>query len=121
MLDMINCPCSGVTLDRLIQPAILTVLAGEPLHGYRIAERIGGMPGFGCQKPDMSGIYRFLKSMEHKGLVLSTWDLSDSGPAKKSYKITSEGRECLQQWIRTLEAYRQGITELLRAARKAAK
>jgi DNA-binding PadR family transcriptional regulator len=121
MLEILNCPCTGATLDRLIQPAILAVLAEGPLHGYRVAERIGQMPSFAGQKPDVSGIYRFLKSMEQKGLVVSSWDLSESGPAKKCYQITREGQECLAHWIDTLETYRRGIADLLRVARKAMK
>jgi DNA-binding PadR family transcriptional regulator len=120
MLAPINCPCTGATLDRLIQPAILVILAEGPVHGYLVAERIGEMPGFSGPKPDISGIYRTLKSMEQRGLVLSSWDLSDSGPAKKCYQLAPGGRECLRQWVKTLETYRQGIAELLRAARRAA-
>lgn len=118
-LNLADCPCTGGTLDRLVQPAILLALAEEPLHGYRLAERIGEMPMFRGTKPDASGIYRFLRSMESKGLVVATWDLSDSGPAKKSYQITPSGKECLRQWIETLQGYRDGITALLEAARKA--
>ena len=118
MLDLAECPCTGGTLDRLIQPAILLVLAEGPAHGYRVAERIGDMASFGGQKPDVSGIYRFLKSMERKELVVGTWDLSESGPAKKCYQITPAGRQCLQEWIKTLEDYRKRITDLLRAARR---
>ena len=117
MLDLINCPCTGVNLDRLIQPAILTVLAEGPLHGYRLAERIAEMPTFSGQKPDPSGIYRFLKAMEQKGLVTSSWDLSESGPARRAYQITADGEQCLQRWITTLDTYRRGITDLLRLAR----
>ncbi len=116
MLELLNCPCTGASLDRLIQPAILVVLAEGPLHGYRVAERIGQLPGFAGHKPDVSGIYRFLKSMEHKGLVVAAWDLSESGPAKKCYQLTPQGEQCLLQWVKTLQDYRQGITELLRAA-----
>lgn len=117
-LDLEECPCSGGTLDKLIQPAILLILADAPLHGYRIAERIGQLPGFG-QKPDASGVYRFLKSMEKRGFVVSSWDISDAGPAKKCYQLTASGQGCLHKWIETLEAYRDGITVLLGAARKA--
>lgn len=120
MLDLVNCPCTGGTLDRLIQPAILVVLAEGPLHGYRVAERIGEMSSFAGQKPDVSGIYRFLKSMERKDLVVGSWDLSESGPAKKCYEITATGRRCLREWINTLEDHRKQITDLLRAARKVA-
>jgi DNA-binding PadR family transcriptional regulator len=119
MSESVECPCDGGTLDRLIQPAILAVLADGPLHGYRLAERIGELPGFTGQKPDVSGVYRFLKTMEQRGVVASTWDLSTSGPAKKCYQITAAGQQCLHRWINTLENYRRGITALLAAARKA--
>jgi DNA-binding PadR family transcriptional regulator len=118
MLDLVDCPCTGGTLDRLIQPAILVTLAEGPLHGYRVAERIGEMPGFAGQKPDVSGVYRFLKTMEQKKLVTGTWDFSESGPARKCYEITPAGQRCLREWVKTLEEYRRGITELLRAARR---
>jgi DNA-binding PadR family transcriptional regulator len=113
------CPCGGATLDKLIQPAILAILAEGPLHGYRLADRIGRMPMAHGEKPDISGVYRFLKTMEKKGLVEVSWDLSDRGPAKKSYRITAAGEECLACWIETLEEYRKGITLLLKTARKA--
>jgi DNA-binding PadR family transcriptional regulator len=119
-VELLECPCSGGTLDKLIQPAIFVVLAEGPVHGYRLAERIGEMPMFGGRKPDTSGVYRFLKGMEGKGLVASSWDTSESGPAKKCYRITPAGERCLRQWIKTLEEYREGITLLLRSARKAA-
>jgi PadR family transcriptional regulator, regulatory protein PadR len=114
-----NCPCVGATLDKLIQPAILTVLAEGPLHGYQLAERIGNTPMLGGHRPDISGIYRFLKSMERKELVVSSWDLSESGPAKRAYRLTPAGKKCLRRWIDTLQEYRDGIATLLKMAKKA--
>jgi len=119
MLASATCPCTGGTLDKLIQPAILAVLAKGPLHGYKLAERIGRMPLFRGQKPDLSGIYRALKAMESQDFVVSSWDLSENGPAKKSYRLTEAGEQCLSHWIETLEQYRQGITVLLKTARTA--
>jgi poly-beta-hydroxybutyrate-responsive repressor len=117
--DWDECPCGGRTLDKLIHPAILIVLADAPLHGYRLLERLSELPMFGGQKPDASGMYRVLKAMETKNLVASTWNPSDAGPAKRSYELTPAGERCLQQWITTLEEYRDGINALLKAARKA--
>lgn len=114
-----DCPCAGGTLDKLIQPAILIVLAQGPLHGYALAERLSQMPLLGGHKPDGSGVYRFLKTMERKGLVTSSWDTSQTGPAKRAYQITPTGERCLRTWIKTLEDYRDGVNDLLRAARKA--
>jgi len=117
----IGCPCTGETLEKLIQPAILAVLAEGPLHGYGLAERIAAFPAFAGDRPDVSGIYRFLKAMHRKGLVQSAWDLSESGPAKKTYQITATGQQCLRLWMRTLQHHHQVITALLRTVRKAAK
>lgn len=118
-LDLAQCPCSGGTLDKLIQPAIFVVLAEGPLHGYAIVERIGLLPHFD-EKPDASGVYRFLKAMERRGLVVASWDVSEAGPARKCYQLTGDGQRCLQQWVATLEDYRRGVDALLKAARKAA-
>lgn len=118
MPDLSTCPCSGNTLDRLVRPAILTVLSRGPLHGYRVAEEINEALSPGDQKPDMSGVYRSLKVMEEKGLVASLWDVSNGGPARRRYAITPDGKLCLAKWIDTLEQYRHRIEALIRSARK---
>jgi PadR family transcriptional regulator, regulatory protein PadR len=118
-LELAECPCAGGTLDKLIQPAILIVLMEGPLHGYRLVERISEMPMLAGEKPDASGVYRFLKSMESRDMVVSSWDTSQPGPAKKTYALTAAGERCLRRWITTLEEYRDSITLLLKVARKA--
>ena len=117
---MKTCPCVGGTLDKLVQPAIIAVLAEGPIHGYRLAERLGAMPSFAGHKPDASGVYRLLKTMEGRGLVVFSWDQSRTGPAKRTYQITPEGQRCLGRWVQTLEDYRTRIASLLKTARKAA-
>ena len=119
MPDFSDCPCSGGTLDKLIQPAILAVLSEGPSHGYRIAEAISEMPNFVAEKPDVSGVYRFLKNMESKGLVVSSWDAPGKGHAKRLYKITASGEACLARWIETLDGYLTTINALLATARAA--
>jgi DNA-binding PadR family transcriptional regulator len=115
-----DCPCSGRTLGKLTQPAILTVLAQGPVHGYRIVERVAGMALFHGERPDTTGVYRLLKTMEDRGVVVSAWDLSDSGPARRTYRLTAAGRACLRLWVTTLSGYQKAIGELLKAARGAA-
>ncbi len=119
LTDFDECPCTGGTLDKLVQPAILAALTQGPSHGYRLVERVGEMSLLGGQKPNASGVYRVLKQMEARGLVASSWIFSESGPAKRSYQLTSTGEDCLKRWIETLTRYRDGISSLLKAARKA--
>jgi len=119
MAELLKCPCAGVTLDRLIRPAILAVLADGPMHGYQVAQRIRKMAHVSDQKPDISGVYHLLKTMQKEGLLTSSWDTPHAGSARKIYQITPTGEECLHWWVTTLESYRQRITALLKTARKA--
>jgi PadR family transcriptional regulator, regulatory protein PadR len=114
-----DCPCSGATLDKLVQPAILAALTEGAIHGYRLAERINEMAGRFGEKPDVSGIYRFLKRMETTGLVTSSWETGAKGHAKRLFELTADGRACLARWTTTLETYLEAITALLKAAKAA--
>lgn len=111
-----TCPCAGVSLDKLVQPAILTILAEGGLHGYRIVQRIADLAR---HKPDATGVYRSLRAMEKRGLVVSAWGVSGTGPARKSYVLTEAGKDCLERWVETLEKHRQAIGRLLVEARRA--
>lgn len=115
-----ECPCAGRHLEKFIQPAILAVLAEEPLHGYLLVQRLGRLPMFMEQSPDSTGVYRFLKAMEDRGLVVAEWDLSKSGPARKLLRLTAKGRECLDQWVATLEGYYSQFGQMLDVLRQAA-
>jgi DNA-binding PadR family transcriptional regulator len=108
-----ECACSGKTLARLLQPAVMGLLAQEPLHGYRLVQRLQQMAMFHESAPDPTGLYRLLKAMEERGLVTSTWDLTERGPAKRQYKLTRSGRVCLRKWSKTLKDYADALTEIL--------
>lgn len=112
--ELTECGQLGKSLSRLTQPSILTALAksDKPLHGYLIIQEISASPMFGGSAPDPTGIYRILKQMENNGLVISEWDTSESGPAKRCYSMTDEGRACLRRWIDALACYAASIQDL---------
>ncbi|QDR81576.1 PadR family transcriptional regulator [Sporomusa termitida] len=112
-----DCPCTGANLEKLIHPATLTLLTDAELHGYSIVQKLQDICMFQGKKPDPSGVYRCLKQMEQDGYVTAVWDLSNSGPAKRLYRITDDGLECLKTWINTLEDYRHSIGLFLDFAR----
>jgi len=94
MTNLNECPCSGKTLARLIQPAVMTVLADEPLHGYVIVQRLTAMTMFRDHGPDITGVYRLLKSMEKKGFVTSTWEIGRQRAGQTTLRLDA-GREGL--------------------------
>jgi DNA-binding PadR family transcriptional regulator len=97
----------------------MTLLAGGALHGYRVVQRLAATPVMAGSRPDPTGVYRMLRLMEKRGLVVSSWDFSASGPAKRQYRLTPEGRRCLGRWVKTLADYHRAIGGLLAAARQA--
>lgn len=118
-MDLDQCACSGKSLGRLLQPAIMGVLARECVHGYLILQRLREMRMFRDHPPDAAGVYRFLKSMEQAGLVASSWDLADSGPARRLFELTADGRACMARWVETLTDYKRAVGEVLTALKPA--
>jgi DNA-binding PadR family transcriptional regulator len=115
-----GCPCVGATLDKLVQPAVLAILAEGPEHGYAVVRRLGGLRLSARRKPDAAGVYKALKAMQGRGLVDSTWDAPQAGPARRQFRLTAAGRQCLARWQGTLQEYRDGIVELVGMVARAA-
>lgn len=113
-MNFADCACSGRTLGRMLRPALLGLLAREPVHGYVLLQKLGQLSMFADTAPDTGGVYRALKSMEDEGLVTSSWDTGGSGPAKRCYELTPDGHACLGRWQVTLEDYRDQIDEIAR-------
>lgn len=118
-MDFIDCPCTGKSLTRFVRPAMLTLLAGETLHGYEVLRRLASLRIFSGQRPDAAGVYRTLRDMEFEGLLTGAWDLPEHGPAKRRFGITPRGLACLARWNATLAEYQTALAQLLDAARTA--
>ena len=75
---------------------LLAVLgrATEPLYGYRISKLIEDADG-----PVTGGaLYPVLRSLEKSGLLESSVEPSVSGPPRRYYEITADGRDALGRW-----------------------
>jgi DNA-binding PadR family transcriptional regulator len=107
-----SCSCAGAKLDRLLQPAILSILARERINGYKIGKRLESMAMFRSRKPDASGMYRQLKELERKGLVASV-RTKGGKPDARAYAVTPCGLDCLKRWVQTLINYRRSMEDLL--------
>ncbi len=80
-----------------MQPSILLGLLLKASYGYELIQNIQKF-GFveGQAPPGM--IYRHLRQLEEDGLVSSKWETKGTGPAKRMYTITEEGKEVLAIW-----------------------
>ncbi|MGE0542336.1 MAG: helix-turn-helix transcriptional regulator [Dehalococcoidia bacterium] len=88
----------------LLVPYVLLFLKNWSAHGYQIMQTLT-MLGFATVDP--ATVYRTLRQMEREGLVLSSWETSDAGPARRTYRITESGEQFLSQWADALGTYQR--------------
>lgn len=103
-------------MERFGEPALLFLLAAGPAHGYELLDRLPALTG--DERVDVGNVYRALRGLEEEGLVESEWRADLPGPAKRTYTLTSEGREVFASWLDSLEGLRDGLTVFLEHARK---
>ncbi|MHB0979378.1 MAG: PadR family transcriptional regulator [Thermoleophilia bacterium] len=95
----------------LVEPAALAALLKSGAHGYDVRREIGELTG-GQIEVDAGGLYRVLRRLEDDGFVISSWTEGESGPQRRDYEITAEGRELAEDWIAHLRE-RQRVAGLL--------
>ncbi|MCI5648395.1 MAG: PadR family transcriptional regulator [Fusicatenibacter sp.] len=116
--DEKKCACKGANLDRFIQPMILLILMNGPDTGYGIYKRVGNFSMFREEKPDVTGVYRYLRVMEKRGILEQFEYKEAENKYKTKYRITEEGKVCLENWKKTLSEYAESILELVACMEK---
>jgi PadR family transcriptional regulator PadR len=84
----------------LIALVLLSVLdrAEGDLYGYQIAKQLqSAAPDLNVVK--QGALYPVLRNMSASGLLASRVVPSYSGPPRRYYRITDEGRVVLRQWL----------------------
>jgi len=94
-----TCGCSFRSRDfgnveRFIEPCILLLLSKCSSHGYGLMEDLKKHCG---EKVDIGDLYRTLRRMERDGWVTSDWERNVAGPDRRTYTITSEGKDFLEK------------------------
>ena len=112
-----GCPaCALHKLYRFIEPQILYYLTQNRLaYGYQLLVELKKNP-LTDGKIDHAAIYRTLRALEYHGNVVSEWDTEASGPAKRQYRITDNGRYHLQEWVDTMEKMQVGLMHFVAGA-----
>ena len=104
-----GCRCNAGRLRGMIQPRLLLSLAQRNSHGYELMEILS------CEgnSPDPGSLYRTLRSLEDDGLVRSSWDTSNTGPARRVYELTDQGLDYLHVWAVDIRKTRQQLDDFL--------
>ena len=78
---------------------LLSVLekSTEPMYGYQIAKLLDDYSG-DTTSMKQGALYPVLRQLESSGLLDSKVEPSVSGPPRRYYEITTEGKETLVVW-----------------------
>lgn len=88
-------------IHRFLEPCLLLLLHCDEVHGYELLDNLNPF-GFEQNPVDLSTVYRLLRNLEDGGLVVSRWDTSNPGPARRVYRLTEEGDRYLAWWVEDL-------------------
>lgn len=103
--------------ERFMQPSLLMTLLEGQSYGYELIQRLAEY-GFVQGEAPPGMVYRHLRQMEEEGLVASVWDSEGSGPARRVYAITADGREVLEAWVDYMERQAKVLEAFVRRFRK---
>ena len=96
------------TLDLLV----LKTLAWGPTHGYGVARWIQHITD-DVLTIEEGSLYPALHRLEKRGLVKSSWGLSENKRRAKYYEITRTGRDELAREISTWSLYSAAVEKVL--------
>ena len=94
--------------------ALLAILeqAEEPMYGYRIAKEMAGEDRE-LRVIKQGALYPVLKSLERSGLLSSRVEPSVSGPPRRYYSITEDGKAALVRWSEIWRETSQLVNRIL--------
>ncbi|MDP1714891.1 MAG: PadR family transcriptional regulator [Anaerolineales bacterium] len=94
---------------------LLSVLSRsrEPMYGYQIAKMLeDNGPDLPLMK--QGTLYPVLRSLEENGLLESSVEPSVSGPPRRYYKITEDGRSALKEWLEIWKQTKKFVDAILK-------
>lgn len=94
-----------------LRSCALLLLTEGPRHGYELLADLSER-GYGTADP--GGLYRALRAMEDEGLVTSSWEHGDFGPARRVYAITEAGSQALHESATAVRDMRRRLNRFLR-------
>src|SRR5713101_8748743 len=102
---------TGAWSKNWLVPVLLLMLREWSSYGYELMEK---MATFGLNAMNPGTFYRTLRQMEKDGMVSSSWDTSEGGPARRMYSITEAGEAYLKYWADSLNQYQKMMDTFFR-------
>ncbi len=93
----------------LLELCALNAISGERLYGYDIVRRLRKIDGLVISE---GTIYPILSRFKREGLVETSLEESNQGPARKYYQLSPLGQESLERMNQTWELVLRGVSDV---------
>jgi len=94
---------------------VLALLQGEERYGFELVKELGEVDGLVTTE---GTIYPLLARLRREGLVDTTWRESGSGPPRRYYQTTDQGRQALAAFVADWERFRNSVDNVLGRGRQ---
>jgi PadR family transcriptional regulator, regulatory protein PadR len=91
---------------------ILSCLARQEMHGYRIAKDLKSMSD-GYFALGEGTLYPILHQMEKDGMIEGYWETVTGGRERKCYRITEDGRKELERKRKEWTEFQSNVNHVL--------
>lgn len=95
----------------VLELCILNALAADERYGYDLVKSLVEVPGLGITE---GTVYPLLSRLRVAGLITSRLEESSSGPARKYYSLTRDGRKVMETMNDYLGELNRGVERLRR-------
>lgn len=93
----------------LLELCILNALRHDRLYGYDIVKQLRAIDGLVIGE---GTIYPILSRFRSQGLVETTIEDSPDGPPRKYYRLTAQGKKCLNEMNAAWDRICEGVATL---------
>ena len=106
---------SSQLLKGVLDMCLLALISEEPSYGYEMVDKLQRR---GLALVSEGSIYPLLSRLQKKGYIQGYFVESAGGPPRKYYRIETEGKERLEDWVEEWQRVTAGVTEVLNGGDK---
>ncbi len=89
---------------------VLAMLADQERYGFELVHSLGSTYGLVTGE---GTIYPLLARLRKQGLVDTSWRESESGPPRRYYRLTSDGKNALDEFSHSWQSLRNSVDALI--------
>ena len=89
---------------------VLAMLRDKERYGFELVHSLGSTYGLVTGE---GTIYPLLARLRRQGLVETSWRESDTGPPRRYYRLSTEGKDALDEFSHSWQSLRFSVDSLL--------